>query len=416
MEKISIKRELFRFTTIGSVDNGKSTLIGRLLYDSKAIYADQYNELENLKDKWQMQEINLAHLTDGLKKEREEGITIDVAYRYFSTPKRKFIIADSPGHLEYTKNMVTGSSNANAALILIDVQKGLDEQTKRHTIISSLLRIPHIIVCINKMDKVNYDKEYFEEVKQQYIDFSSKLRFSDVRFIPVSALKGDNIVKKSANMPWYEGSTLMYNLENMYFSSDKDLVNCRFPVQTVIENNDIKYIGGTIVGGVFKTGDEAVILPLNKIATIKKIILYNKEIKEAFVSMSVLMQLDVDYKIERGDMIARPNNKPQISNRIDAMICWFDENSDLDTFKDYFIMINNKTVNIKIEKVLYKLNIDTLHRITNFHNIKSNDIARIVIKAEENIFYDSYSKNRETGSFILIDKQSNNTVAAGMIR
>ncbi len=416
MKEIVLNRELLRFTVIGSVDNGKSTLIGRLLHDSKAIYADQYKELEKIRDKWQTQEINLAYVTDGLKKEREEGITIDVAYRYFSTPKRKFIISDSPGHVEYTRNMVTGSSNANAALILIDVQNGLDEQTRRHTIISALLRIPHIIVCVNKMDKVGYEKRYFEEVRQQYNDFASKLRFSDVRFIPISALKGDNIVKKSSNMSWYEGATLMYNLENMYFSSDRDLINCRIPVQTIFDQDGIKYIGGTIAGGVFKTGDEIIILPSNKRAIIKEIRQNKRILKQAFASQSILMKLDKNYNIGRGDMIARPNNMPKISSQIDAMICWFDDKADLDCNQNYWLMSNNKIIDVEVKKILYKLDINTLHRKMDFNKIKANDIARVIIKSKEKIFFDSYAKNRNTGSFILIDKRSNNTVGAGMIR
>ncbi len=410
------EKQLFKFTTIGSVDNGKSTLIGRLLHDSKAIYKNQYEELENLKSLWHNDQINLAHLTDGLKREREEGITIDVAYRYFSTPKRKFIISDSPGHLEYTRNMVTGSSNANAAVILIDAVNGLDEQTKRHTIISSLLRIPHIIVCINKMDKVGFEKQRFEEIRQDYESFSSKLQFSDVRFIPISALKGDNIVSKSKEMPWYAGTTLMYTLENMYFSGDKDLVNCRFPIQTIIQNEEKKYLCGTVVGGIFKKGDKVLVLPQEKTSTITRISLFDKEYEEAIPMQSITMELADDIEIKRGDIIARPNNKPVVNTDIDAMICWFDDKQELQTGKEYiFFSLANKSI-CKISSILYKLNIETLHRNLDFEKIEANDIARIQIKAASNVFYDSYSKNRKMGSFILIDKTTNNTVAAGMIR
>ncbi len=415
MENVN-KKKLFRFTTIGSVDNGKSTLIGRLLHDSKAIYADQYEQLKNNQNSWQTEEINLAYLTDGLKREREEGITIDVAYRYFSTPRRKFVIVDSPGHIEYTRNMITGSSNANAALILIDAQKGLDEQTKRHTIISSLLKIGHIVVCINKMDKVKYQKGVFEKIRKEYEEFTSKLNFSDVRFVPISALKGDNVVIKSGNMPWYQGPTLMYLLESMYFSSDRDLVNCRFPIQSVREKEGRKYISGTIAGGVFKNGDKIMVLPLMKITMIKNIFLYNKNIQEAFPPMSITMELADALNVRRGMIIARPNNIPVGSKILDAMLCWFDDRGILLKNKKYILFSGSKKVFCKVKEIFYKININTLHRDFEYDIIQANDIARVKLMIEDIIFYDSFYINKNTGSFILINPETNNTVAAVMIR
>ncbi len=414
--KNKTEKELFRFTTIGSVDNGKSTLIGRLLFDSKAIYKDQYEEISGENVDWQSTNFNLAHLTDGLKKEREDGITIDVAYRYFSTSKRKFIISDSPGHLEYTRNMVTGSSNANAAVILIDAQNGLDKQTKRHTIISSLLKIPHIIVCVNKMDKVEYNYQKFEDIRKEYEAFASKLRFSDVRFIPISALNGDNIVNKSTNMPWYHGGTLMYTLENMYFSSDRDLVNCRLPVQSVKASENTKYIAGTIAGGVFRKGDKVLILPSNKTTLIKRISIFKDELEEVFASQSVLLELDENINMLRGDIVVRPNNKPLESSKVDAMICWFDDSKKMKLGGEYIFFSLNREVNCRVDKIFYKLDINTLHRDFSFEKIKGNDIARIKLETDQVVYFDPYAKNKITGSFILIDKESNNTVAAGMIR
>ncbi|MBK7095792.1 MAG: sulfate adenylyltransferase [Saprospiraceae bacterium] len=409
-------KSILRFTTIGSVDNGKSTLIGRLLHDSKAIFKNHYEDLITEKGSWQNENINLAFLTDGLRREREEGITIDVAYRYFSTPKRKFIIADSPGHLEYTRNMVTGSSKANSALVLIDAENGMNEQIKRHTIISSLLRIPHITVCINKMDLVDFDVSIFESIRLEFIEFAAKLQFSDVQFIPISALHGDNVVNKSDKMPWYKGPTLIYLLENLYISSDRDLINCRLPVQYVINKKGVNYIAGLISGGVFKKGDEIIALPYNIKSKIIHICIFDKELSEAFPPMSITMTLEDDIAMKRGDMLVRPNNYPVITDEIDAMLCWFDDTQKLETGKTYKIFISCREIDCKIESVIYKLEVNTLHRIMDYDHIKFNDIARIRIRTHDMVFIDPYSKNKLTGSFILIDKESNNTVAAGMVR
>lgn len=395
------------------MDNGKSTLIGRLLLDSKAIFK---NQLEDIKVDIETDDLNLAFLTDGLKREREEGITIDVAYRYFTTPARKFIVADSPGHFEFTRNMVTGSSTANAALVLIDAGNGINEQIKRHTIISSLLGIPHIIVCINKMDIIDFDEKSYSVIKEEFKEFAAKLNFVDIQFIPISALKGDNVVNRSSNMNWYLGPTLIYILENLYISGDRDLINCRFPVQMVIENDNNQYLTGTIAGGVFKTGDKIKVLPQGHESFIKELKTGNQEVKEAYPPQAVSMILNDKINIRRGDMVVRSENSPQSGNVIDAMICWFDNTKNLKTENTYIIKHTSKEIDCKIIEVKYKININTLHRDFQYENISANDIARIVIKTDENLFFDPYYKNKATGSFILIDKESNYTVAGGMIR
>ena len=411
--------DLLRFTTAGSVDDGKSTLIGRLLFDSKSIFEDQMEAIESVSTKKGEDQVNLALLTDGLRAEREQGITIDVAYRYFATPKRKFIIADTPGHIQYTRNMVTGASTANLAIILVDARNGIVEQTKRHSFIASLLGIPHIIYCINKMDLVNYKEDEFLKLKKELSNFSSKLTSKDVRFIPISALKGDNIVKRSSKMKWYEGSTLLHILENIHIASDYNLIDCRFPVQHVIrpqkkEFHDFRGYAGRISGGIFKKGDEIVVLPSGFYSKIKAIYNFDEQLEEAFVPMSVTMTLEDDLDISRGDMLVRANNQPQATQDIDLMICWLGENPLSEKGK-YIVKHTSKEVRGIIKKVLYKVDINTLHRNENDKIISSNDIARISIRVTQPLFIDKYRKNRVTGSLIIIDENTHNTIGAGMI-
>lgn len=415
--------ELLRFTTAGSVDDGKSTLIGRLLLDSKSIFEDQLEAVKNTSLKRGYEHVDLSLLTDGLKAEREQGITIDVAYRYFATPKRKFIIADTPGHIQYTRNMVTGASSANLALILIDARKGVVEQTNRHSFIASLLGIPHVIVCINKMDLVDYNQEIFENVSSDFRKLASKLDVKDIHFIPISALKGDNVVDKSKNMNWYGGPTLMYLLENIHISSDDNHIDCRFPVQYVIrpqqkEHHDFRGYAGRIAGGVFKPGDEVKILPSGFNSKIKSIEFPSEKgvehLKEAFSPMSVTMTLETDIDISRGDMIVRENNVPHVSQDIDLMICWMNERKLIPGGK-YSVRHTTKDVRCIVKEIRYKVDINTLHRNEVDKEIKMNDIGRIRIRTTQPLFYDSYRKNRITGSLILIDEGTNETVGAGMI-
>ena len=412
--------ELLRFTTAGSVDDGKSTLIGRLLYDSKSIFQDQYDAIEQVSQRKGESEVNLALLTDGLKAEREQGITIDVAYRYFSTPKRKFIIADTPGHIQYTRNMVTGASTANVALLLIDARNGVVEQSRRHAIIASLLQIPHIVVCINKMDLVDYTEERFEDIKEEFEGFVSKLDVKDVHFIPISALKGDNVVERSKKMTWYEGPTLMYYLENVHIASDHNFIDCRFPVQYIIRPNTDEYhdyrgYAGRIAGGVFKKGDEVMVLPSGFTSKISEINSYDQSISEAFAPMSVTMRLEDDIDISRGDMIVRTNNQPDVTQDLELMICWFDQNKSLQERGKYVIRHCSQEARCIVKEVRYRLDINSLHRDLEDRNLKMNEIGRIVIRTTKPLFVDEYRKNRITGSIVLIDEGTNNTVAAGMV-
>jgi len=411
--------ELLRFTTAGSVDDGKSTLIGRLLYDSKAIFEDQMELLEETSKQRGEEGVNLALLTDGLRSEREQGITIDVAYRYFATPKRKFIIADTPGHIQYTRNMVTGASTANLALLLVDARHGVIEQTKRHAFIASLLQIPHIAVCINKMDLVDHKQEAFEKIKADFEDFASKLEIKDVHFIPISALNGDNVVDRSENMDWYEGSTLMHLLENIHIGSDQNHVDCRFPVQFVVrpqskEHPDYRGYAGRIEGGVFKPGDDVTVLPSGFTSKIKSIDTFDGPIDEAFSPMSVCMTLTDDIDISRGDMLVRENNKPTIEQDVDVMICWMNEKKLIPRGK-YTIRHTSQTARCIIKEVKYKMDINTLHRNEEDREIGLNDIGRVTIRTTKPLFFDSYRRNRNTGSIILVDEATNETVAAGMI-
>ena len=418
-QKGYLDMELLRFTTAGSVDDGKSTLIGRLLFDSKAIFQDQLELLEETSKQRGEDDINLALLTDGLRSEREQGITIDVAYRYFATPKRKFIIADTPGHIQYTRNMVTGASTANLAILLIDVRHGVIEQTKRHAFIASLLQIPHVAVCVNKMDLVDYSEDDFNSIKKEFENFSSKLEIKDVHFIPISALKGDNVVDRSKNMQWYEGSTLMHLLENVHIGSDENHIDCRFPVQYVIrpqskEYPDYRGYAGRIAGGVFKAGDKIKILPSGIDSTIKSIDTYNGKIEEAFAPMSVCITLEDDIDISRGDMLVREHNQPEIGQEMDLMICWMNSKK-LIVHGKYTIKHTSQTARCIIKEVRYKIDINTLHRIEDENEIGLNDIGRVSIKTTKPLFFDKYNRNRNTGSVIIIDEATNETVGAGMI-
>jgi sulfate adenylyltransferase subunit 1 len=420
MDKIAYAdMELLRFTTAGSVDDGKSTLIGRLLYDSKSILEDQYEAVRLSSERRGETEVNLALLTDGLKAEREQGITIDVAYRYFSTPKRKFIIADTPGHIQYTRNMVTGASTANVALILVDARQGVAEQTRRHAIIASLLQIPHMVVCINKMDLVGYSEETYEEIRREFESFASKLDVYDITFIPISALKGDNVVDRSKNMDWYQGSTLLYYLENVHIASDQNFIDCRFPVQFVVRPNtdefhDYRGYAGRVAGGTFRKGDRVMLLPSGFNSTIARIDSFDGELLEAFPPMSVTILLEDDVDLSRGDMIVRENNVPEITQDVEAMVCWFNERP-MQLNGKYGLRHTCQEMRCIVKDVRYKLDINSLRRNLVDKQIGMNDIARIVLRTTKPIFADPYRKNRITGSLILVDEATNETVAAGMI-
>ncbi len=414
-----INMDLLRFTTAGSVDDGKSTLIGRLLYDSKQIFEDQYEAIKKTSELRGEDYVNLALLTDGLRAEREQGITIDVAYRYFSTPKRKFIIADTPGHIQYTRNMVTGASTANLAIVLADARHGMVEQSRRHLFIASLLRIPHIIVCINKMDLVNYSQEVYDKIRTQFENFSTKLQTTDIQYIPISALNGDNVVDRSKNMPWYEGPTLLYQLENVHIASDYNRIDCRFPVQYVIRPNsdsfhDYRGYAGRIAGGIFKPGDEVMVLPSGFTSVITSIDTFDGPLTQAFAPMSVTIRIQDDLDISRGDMLVRTNNVPKTGQDIELMICWLSK-KPLALNGKYALKHTTRDARCIVKEIRYKVNINTLHRIENVEEIGMNDIARIAIRTTQPLFYDSYQRNRITGSLILIDEATNETVAAGMI-
>ena len=412
--------DLLRFTTAGSVDDGKSTLIGRLLYDSKNIFEDQIQAVEESSKKRGDDHINLALLTDGLKAEREQGITIDVAYRYFATPKRKFIIADTPGHIQYTRNMVTGASTANLAIILVDARKGIVEQTCRHAFIANLLRIQHVIVAINKMDLVDYDEAVYESIIEKFKSFSSRLgNFIDVTFIPISALNGDNVVDRSDNMAWYSGSTLLYHLESVYIGSDRNHVQARFPVQWVIrphsdEHHDFRGYAGRVAGGVFKPGDEVQILPSGFTSEIESIHTADGPMDEVFSPLSCSLLLKEDIDISRGDMIVKVNNPPNRGQDIEAMLCWFSDKKMMLRGK-YSLRHTTKEVKAIVSDLQYKININTLRKIEDDKEFGMNEIGRVSIRTSSPIYFDSYENNRTTGSFILVDDMTNETVAAGMI-
>ena len=413
--------DLLRFTTAGSVDDGKSTLIGRLLYDSKNTFEDQIEAVEETSRKRGDENVNLALLTDGLRAEREQGITIDVAYRYFATPKRKFIIADTPGHIQYTRNMVTGASTANLAIILVDARTGVIEQTCRHAFIANLLRIRHVILAVNKMDLVDYEEEAFDKIVEDFKTFASRLNnIVDMTPIPISALHGDNVVDKSEKMSWYEGPTMLYQLENVYIGSDHNHVDARFPVQWVIrphsdEHHDFRGYAGRVAGGVFKPGDDVVVQPSGFTTNVKSIETLDGPVNEAFAPLSFTMTLEDEIDISRGDMIAKPNNPPEKGQEIEAMICWFSETTTLQPRGKYYLRHTTKEVKAIVEEVRYKVNINTLHKIEDDKTFSLNEIGRIVLRTSAPLHYDSYRRNRQTGSFVLIDAQTNETVAAGMI-
>jgi sulfate adenylyltransferase subunit 1 len=412
--------DLLRFTTAGSVDDGKSTLIGRLLYDSKSIFEDQLEAMEESSRRRGDENVNLALLTDGLKAEREQGITIDVAYRYFATPKRKFIIADTPGHTQYTRNMVTGASTANLAIILIDARKGVIEQTKRHSFIANLLRIQHLVIAVNKMDLVDYSEEVYNKIIQDYRDFASRLdNIVEITDIPISALNGDNVVDKSENMPWYQGPTFLYHLEHVYVGGEENHVDARFPVQWVIrpmsdEWHDFRGYAGRVAGGVFKPGDEVTVLPSGFKTRVKAIHSPDGELEEAFAPQSVCITLTEEIDISRGDTLVKSNNPPQVSQDIEAMICWFSSKPMPPKAK---LVIRHTTQETKaiIQDVKYHVDINTLHKIEGVTGFSMNDIGRITLRTAIPLIHDSYRRNRITGSFILIDPGTNETVAAGMI-
>ena len=411
--------QLLRFTTAGSVDDGKSTLIGRLLYDSKSIFEDQLAAVSATSAKKGHEGVDMALFTDGLRDEREQGITIDVAYRYFTTPKRKFIIADTPGHIQYTRNMVTGASTANAALILVDALHGVIEQTKRHSFIASLLNIPHIIVCINKMDLVDFSEEVFNNILAEFEQFSSKLLVKDVRFIPISALKGDNVVNRSENMDWYQGGTLLNILETLHISSDINKIDARFPVQTVLRPQregfiDYRGYAGRVSSGIYRIGDEVTVLPSGFTSKIKSMNSGEKELEEAYAPMSISMTLEDDIDVGRGDMIVRKNNQPEATQEFDVMLCWLN-NSPAKPRAKYFIRHSSKEERAMIKEVVYKMDINTFERDNEGKDLNMNDISRVTIRTTRPLMIDSYRDNRNTGSIILIDEATNETVAAGMV-
>ncbi|MEC8634291.1 MAG: sulfate adenylyltransferase subunit CysN [Bacteroidota bacterium] len=413
------QNSLLRFTTAGSVDDGKSTLIGRLLYDSKSIFEDQLEAVENSSRKKGLENADLSLLTDGLRAEREQGITIDVAYRYFATPRRKFIIADTPGHVQYTRNMVTGASTADLAIILIDARHGLVEQTHRHSFIASLLGIKHLVVCVNKMDLVDFNEDAYQTITSAFRNFSSRLDIPDIKFIPISALLGDNVVEASVNMPWYEGGTLLSHLEEVHVGSDRNLQDCRFPIQYVIrpqtdEARDFRGYAGRIASGVFKVGDEVVALPSGMQSRVKEIFVGADAVERAFPPQSVTITLESEIDLSRGDMLVRENNQPQSLQEIDAQLCWMGEEA-LNPGVRYIVRHGTTEVKSMIHEVLYKVDINTLHRNEDDKQIGMNDIARVRLRTASPLLADDYRRNRTTGSFILIDPGTNLTVAAGFI-
>jgi sulfate adenylyltransferase subunit 1 len=414
-----LNMELLRFTTAGSVDDGKSTLIGRLLYDSKAIFQDQMEAIELASKRRGEETVNLALLTDGLRAEREQGITIDVAYRYFATPKRKFIIADTPGHIQYTRNMVTGASTANVAIILIDARNGVVEQTIRHSFIASALRIPHIIVCVNKMDLVDFSEEVFDSIRERYEEFSGKLDVKDVRFIPISAKLGDNVVDRSKNTDWYNGPTLMYLLETIHIASDYNLTDARFPVQYVIrpqsdEYHDYRGYAGRIASGVFNKGDKVTVLPSGFSSVIKSIDFAGTSLDHAFAPQSVTITLEDDVDISRGDTLVTETHLPKVSQDVELMVCWLNE-KPLRLNGRYILRHTSSEMKCLVKELKYKINIETLENVYNDNSFGLNEIGRIQIRTTKPLVYDSYAENRVTGSLILVDEGTNETVGAGMI-
>ncbi|WP_405141852.1 sulfate adenylyltransferase subunit CysN [Sphaerisporangium sp. NBC_01403] len=415
--------DILRFATAGSVDDGKSTLIGRLLFDSKAIFEDQLEAVERTSRDRGTEYTDLSLLTDGLRAEREQGITIDVAYRYFATPKRKFIIADTPGHTQYTRNMVTGASTADLAIVLIDARKGVVEQSRRHAFLTTLLRVPHLVLAVNKMDLVDYSKDRFEEIREEFTAFAAKLNVSDLTFIPISALHGDNVVSRSENMPWYQGTSLLHHLENLHIASDRNLVDVRFPVQYVIRPqratdpafHDYRGYAGQVAGGVIKPGDEVLHLPSGLATRVASIDTFDGPVEEAFAPMSVTLRLEDDIDISRGDMICRPNNRPQVAQDLQAMVCWMTDGLKLGPRSKLVIKHTTRTARALVRDLHYRLDVNTLHRDEAATSLGLNEIGRVSLRVTQPLFVDDYSRNRLTGGFILIDETTNGTVGAGMI-
>jgi bifunctional enzyme CysN/CysC len=411
--------ELLRFATAGSVDDGKSTLIGRLLVETKQIFEDQLEAVERTSRERGFDYTNLALLTDGLRAEREQGITIDVAYRYFATPRRKFIIADTPGHIQYTRNMVTGASTADLALVLVDARKGVLEQSRRHAVIASLLQVKHLVLCVNKMDLVDFDEERFEEICAEFGDFAAKLEIDDLTFVPVSALLGDNVVSHSPNTNWYEGPTLLHHLEHLYIGSDRNLIDARFPVQYVVrpmshEHHDYRGYAGQVASGMFRAGDEVVVLPTGFTTTVAGIDHYDGPVEQAFPPMSVTIRLADDLDVSRGDMLCRPHNTPQVTQDVDAMVCWFSE-QPLRSGATLAVKHTARWSRARVQELQYRLDVNTLHRDEEHGSLAMNDVGRVTLRTALPLFVDEYRRNRVTGSFILVDEGTSETVGAGMV-
>ncbi|KJE24743.1 sulfate adenylyltransferase subunit 1 [Frankia torreyi] len=411
--------ELLRVATAGSVDDGKSTLIGRLLYDTKSLFTDQLAAVERTSRERGDGYVDLALLTDGLRAEREQGITIDVAYRYFATPRRSFILADTPGHVQYTRNMVTGASTADLALLLVDARKGIVEQTCRHAFLASLLRVPHLVLCVNKMDLVDFDREVFEQIKEDFRRFAAKLEIVDVATIPVSALTGDNVVSRSPSTPWYDGSSLLHHLEELHIASDRNLIDVRFPVQWVVrprseELHDYRGYAGQVAGGVLKPGDDVIVLPSGLTSRVAGIDTYDGPVEEAFPPMSVIVRLEDDLDVSRGDLIARPNNQPTVGQDLNLMVSWMVD-APLRRRARVGIKHTTRSVRAMVTDVCYRVDIDTLHRDESVETLGLNDIGRIALRTTTPLCYDPYRRNRNTGSVLLIDEATGTTLGAGMI-
>ncbi len=411
--------ELLRLATAGSVDDGKSTLIGRLLYDSKQIFEDQLDAVEKTSQARGDDYVDLALLTDGLRAERAQGITIDVAYRYFATPKRKFVLADTPGHIQHTRNMVTGCSTADLVLLLVDARNGITEQTHRHAFLASLLRIPHLVICVNKMDLVGYSEQRFEEIRSEFEGFATRLEVPDLTFVPISALSGDNVVERSAQMPWYRGTSLLAHLEDVHIASDRNLIDLRFPVQRVVrprshEHRDYRAYAGQVAGGILEVGDEIVALPSGFSTTVEAIETADGSVDEAFPPMSVLVRLTDDLDISRGDLLCRAHNRPTVSQDLSAMVCWMAE-AQLRPGTKLALKHTTRWVRALVRDLHYRLDVNTLHRDREAGELGLNDIGRVELRTTAPLFFDDYRRNRATGSFILVDEATHNTVGAGMI-
>ena len=415
--------DILRFATAGSVDDGKSTLIGRLLYDTKTVFADQIEAVERVSKERGEDHVNLALLTDGLRAEREQGITIDVAYRYFATPRRKFIIADTPGHVQYTRNMVTGASTADLAVVLVDARNGLTEQSRRHAFLATLLRVPHLVLAVNKMDLVGYDAGVFERICEEFTKFAAKLDIGDLTFIPISALHGDNVVQRSASMPWYDGPSLLHHLEHVHIASDRNLIDVRFPVQYVIrphassdpELHDYRGYAGQVAGGVLKPGDEVTHLPSGLSTVIQRIDGPHGPVSEAFPPMSVTVLLADDLDVSRGDMLCRPHNQPAAAQNIEAMVCWMTDARQLTEGSRLIVKHTTRTVKAIVRDLQYRLDVNTLHRDEHAAQLGLNEIGRVTLRTTQPLFADPYGRNRMTGGLILIDEGTSATVGAAMI-